>query len=77
MDSEKTSDPLYGLDPSASSTLNGTFLYSLYAPPVVKGYKLRDPKITATKWPYRPDSYILISAGADGLYGTQDDVTNF
>jgi hypothetical protein len=38
---------------------------------------LIDPKITATDWPYRPDSYILISAGADGLYGTSDDITNF
>jgi len=28
-------------------------------------------------WPYRPDSYILISAGADGLYGTADDIHNF
>ncbi|MFC1676849.1 type II secretion system protein [Planctomycetota bacterium] len=28
-------------------------------------------------WPVRADSYILISAGADGLYGTGDDVTNF
>lgn len=28
-------------------------------------------------WPYRPDSYILISAGVDGLYGTADDITNF
>ncbi|MCP4614208.1 MAG: hypothetical protein GY845_36450 [Planctomycetes bacterium] len=36
-----------------------------------------DPKITARPWPYRPDSYILISAGADGLYGTGDDVRNF
>jgi prepilin-type N-terminal cleavage/methylation domain-containing protein len=27
--------------------------------------------------PYRPDSYILISAGPDGLYGTADDITNF
>jgi competence protein ComGC len=26
---------------------------------------------------YRSDSYILISAGADGLYGTPDDITNF
>jgi len=38
---------------------------------------IRDPKITATPWPYRPDSYILISAGADGEYGTGDDITNF
>ena len=36
-----------------------------------------NPKITARPWPYRPDSYILISAGADGLYGTDDDVRNF
>jgi prepilin-type N-terminal cleavage/methylation domain-containing protein len=28
-------------------------------------------------WPYRPDSYLLISAGADGEYGTVDDITNF
>jgi len=27
--------------------------------------------------PYRPDSYILISAGFDGLYGTDDDIFNF
>ncbi len=27
--------------------------------------------------PYREDSYILISAGKDGLYGTVDDVCNF
>lgn len=26
---------------------------------------------------YNPDSYILISAGADGEYGTADDITNF
>ena len=38
---------------------------------------IRDPKIDARAWPYRPDSYILISAGADGLYGTGDDVRNF
>jgi hypothetical protein len=39
--------------------------------------KIQDPKITAKVWPYRPDSYILISAGADGLYGTPDDICNF
>ena len=38
---------------------------------------IRDPKITARAWPYRADSYILISAGADGLYGTPDDICNF
>jgi len=38
---------------------------------------IRDPKVQAIAWPYRPDSYILISAGADGLYGTSDDICNF
>jgi len=28
-------------------------------------------------WPCNPDSYLLISAGYDGLYGTEDDITNF
>ncbi len=39
---------------------------------------IRDPKTpTAHPWPYRPDSYLLISAGPDGLYGTNDDIRNF
>ncbi len=41
-------------------------------------YKIIDPKVTIdTGWPHRPDSYILISAGADGEYGTSDDIFNF
>ena len=27
--------------------------------------------------PVNPDSYLLISAGVDGRYGTNDDITNF
>lgn len=27
--------------------------------------------------PYKPDSFLLISAGFDGLFGTEDDITNF
>jgi hypothetical protein len=27
--------------------------------------------------PWRADSYILLSAGNDGLYGTVDDIYNF
>jgi prepilin-type N-terminal cleavage/methylation domain-containing protein len=38
---------------------------------------IRDPKIEARAWPYKPDSYILISAGADGIYGSSDDIRNF
>jgi prepilin-type N-terminal cleavage/methylation domain-containing protein len=43
-----------------------------------KFYKyITDPKVTVATWPSRPDSYLLISAGADGLYGTGDDICNF
>lgn len=38
---------------------------------------IRDRKVEAMPWPHRPDSYILISAGVDGLYGTSDDIRNF
>jgi len=44
--------------------------------PGLVGY-IQDPKITAKPWPYRPGSFILISAGADGIYGTGDDIRNF
>jgi len=37
----------------------------------------RNDKIRDTPRPYRADSYILISAGYDGLYGTRDDICNF
>ncbi len=34
-------------------------------------------EITTIQRPYRAGSYILISAGKDGRYGTADDITNF
>ncbi len=38
---------------------------------------IRDPKVSVRAWPYKADSYILISAGADGRFGTGDDIRNF
>lgn len=38
---------------------------------------ITNTKVTSTPRPHRDDGYILLSAGADGLYGTQDDVFNF
>lgn len=38
---------------------------------------ISDPSVTHRRWPYNADSYILISAGADGEYGTDDDICNF
>jgi prepilin-type N-terminal cleavage/methylation domain-containing protein len=34
---------------------------------------------TVDNWhkPFNPDTFILISAGWDGIYGTKDDITNF
>ena len=37
----------------------------------------RSEKITTIPRPYKSDSYILLSAGYDGEYGTRDDVYNF
>jgi competence protein ComGC len=37
----------------------------------------RDKNVTAINRPVRPDSYILVSAGFDGEYGTDDDIFNF
>lgn len=57
---------------------NPTFVHTL-SDPVVFYNNLRDHKIAppSPPRPYRPDSYILISAGYDGEYGTADDVFNF
>jgi len=51
-------------------------------PPEPPGYRFyfitKNNKIpTVTGVPYHIDSYILISAGFDGEYGTEDDVFNF
>jgi type II secretory pathway pseudopilin PulG len=40
------------------------------------GY-IGDPMILNINRPVRPESFLLISAGADGLYGTKDDICNF
>lgn len=38
---------------------------------------LQNKEITAKPTPYRANSYILLSAGKDGIYGSADDVANF
>jgi len=37
----------------------------------------RDSAVAALSVPHNTDSYILVSAGWDGLYGTHDDIFNF
>ena len=36
-----------------------------------------DPTVTARPTPVNKNTYLLISPGPDGIYGTPDDVTNF
>jgi len=66
-------DPLYPLTNDETSKLYSSgdmfaYFYQLY---------IRDFRVQARPWPHRPDSYLLISAGADGIYGTNDDIRNF
>jgi hypothetical protein len=37
----------------------------------------RNDKIAIVRRPYMEESYILISAGFDGEYGTADDICNY
>jgi len=39
--------------------------------------RIANPNFTSPQRPYRNESFILLSAGPDGLYGTPDDVYNF
>lgn len=62
-------------------------LVKLGKPGKKSGHGLADParfyrntkihQVTTESRPYRRDSYILISAGYDGEYGTADDICNF
>ena len=41
------------------------------------GHTVWNPSVMAGSKPHRADSYILLSAGPDGVYGTGDDIANF
>ena len=57
-------------------TGQGSSVHSLANP--ARFYRnTRNNQITTVRRPYRTDSYILISAGFDGEYGTADDICNF
>ena len=47
-------------------------------PPGTRFYmNTRNEKVTTASRPYKADTFILISAGYDGEYGTPDDICNF
>lgn len=52
--------------------------HPLYEDPKIF-YKIarNDKKVAGPSVPQRADTYILLSAGHDGLYGTKDDIANF
>lgn len=39
--------------------------------------QIKDEQVVSSERPHHPDTYILMSAGYDGVYGTKDDVFNF
>lgn len=51
--------------------------HPLYENPKIFYEMTRNYWSTETNKPYRADTYILLSAGRDGLYGTEDDIPNF
>lgn len=51
--------------------------HPIFQDPTIFYQMTRNAKITAMNRPYRSDSFLLISAGYDGEYGTRDDIFNF
>ena len=51
--------------------------HPLYEDPKIFYEITKNYRIKTQSKPYRADTYILISAGWDGLFGTEDDITNF
>jgi len=51
--------------------------HPLYEDPTILYEIACDRRANAPNRPKRADTFILLSAGKDGLYGTRDDITNF
>ena len=51
--------------------------HPMFTDPRVFLTAITNDKVTSTPRPHNEDGYILVSAGWDGLYGTNDDVYNF
>lgn len=66
-------------DVHAMSWYSGS--YSVSNPPPTSPMNFQryimDPGVKARLQPHRADSYLLVSPGADGRYGTADDICNF
>ena len=51
--------------------------HPLYENPKIFYEMIRNDRVAGPSRPYRAETYILLSAGPDGLYGTEDDIANF
>lgn len=51
--------------------------HPLYEDPKIFYEIAKNDKVAGPGVPYRADTFILLSAGYDGLYGTHDDIPNF
>ncbi|HUS73279.1 MAG TPA: hypothetical protein VMY06_09460 [Sedimentisphaerales bacterium] len=51
--------------------------HPLFTDPKIFYEITKNKKVKAKSSPHRADSYILLSAGYDGVYGTKDDIVNF
>ena len=69
------SNPL--IEHPMSSNITGTTSTGGNPDPKIFYQNTWNKQITTTSRPYKADSYILLSAGFDGEYGTKDDVFNF
>ncbi|PKL46419.1 MAG: hypothetical protein CVV39_07240 [Planctomycetes bacterium HGW-Planctomycetes-1] len=63
--------PICPFDDNPTDAGNGNAFYKYIHDPMIL------PASGTWGRPVRPDSFLLISAGFDGLYGTNDDICNF
>ena len=68
----------FGMPWNPPTAQGGTPAHPMFTEPKRFYESTKNEKITISDGrPYRADSYILISAGFDGQYGTPDDIFNF
>ncbi len=67
----------YNKDEMHRLVWDGAAPFNLNNPPLGFAHYIRNHDLAARVWPHNPDSYLLISAGADGVFGTADDIANF
>jgi type II secretory pathway pseudopilin PulG len=70
-------DELVGIDIQWLAAGSHHPLFSNGADPVLFYKNTRNKDVATMDKPYNQNSFILLSAGWDGLYGTRDDIYNF